>query len=74
MWLILATTEVQFITSGIGLRVASACLWQKLYHFTSHKVADAFGHENTFFLLEVTQFHPIETACMFGKLEWHLMR
>ena len=48
MWLILATTEVQFITSGIGLRVASACLWQKLYHFTSHKVADAFGHENAF--------------------------
>ena len=46
MWLILATTELQFITSGIGLRVAFACLWQKLYHFTSHKVADAFGHEN----------------------------
>ena len=48
MWLILATTKVQFITSGIGLRVASACLWQKLYHFTSHKVADAFGNENAF--------------------------
>ena len=46
MWLILATTEIQFITSGIGLRVAFACLWQKLYHFTSHKVADAFSDEN----------------------------
>ena len=37
MWLILATTEVQFITSGIGLMIYGLHLHasgKNLYHFT----------------------------------------
>ena len=44
-----------------------ACLWQKLYHFTSHKVADAFGPENASICEGAQEMGPILQNYIFEK-------
>ena len=70
----LATTEVQFITSGIGLMIyglhlhASGKSWITL--LVIKYIADAFGPENASIYFFCLMWH-LETV---GKLECHLMR